>query len=302
MIRDSVGSSKYWNEGIEFQFYAVTRIENELKSPSGNPSYRPQYVFELAKEYWHLMLCIYSRGDSITELARYFPPMLDAWEESLNLGRDVFTQEQLYNRRAWKVNLDHYIVCFWLVGLALTLEIPDDQWQRLLLLVDNEGEDELLDRIIATRQPDRKIGTALCHAKPYQRLLKAVDAPSGKQPALLADFVKHWYAELDRPANKGNAPATAMYERPYWYTLGNRKLEDSGYFGRWCIEAVAAAKAFGLDDSLCLGHPNYPGDLLRSDGPTTHSSPEPETITPPATAEVSAKQGWLSRLLGKGMK
>lgn len=41
----------------------------------------------------------------------------------------------------------------------------------------------------------------------------------------------------------------------------------------------------GLDDSLCLGHEHYPGDLLRPDGPSTHPVRE------------EPKVGWLSRLL-----
>ena len=36
------------------------------------------------------------------------------------------------------------------------------------------------------------------------------------------------------------------------------------------MEAVVAVKVFNLDDSLCLGHEHYPGDLLRPKVPTTH--------------------------------
>ena len=91
-----------------------------------------------------------------------------------------------------------------------------------------------------------------------------------------------------------------MYERPYWYSLGNRQLDDSGYFGRWCVEAVAAVKAFGLDDRLCLGHEHYPGDLLRPDGPSTHAYRE---ISVPShggqTARPVAKVGMLARCFNK---
>lgn len=216
------------------------------------------------------------------------------------MGRDVFTEQQQYTRHAWQVNLDHYIVCFWLVGLALALDIPDEQWQRLLALIGNEGEDALLDRVIASRQQGRTIGEALCHPKPYQRLLNAIDAPVEQQPCLLAEFVENWYRELDRPAKPGNAPATAMYERPYWYTYGDKNFEGGAYFGRWCVEAVAAVKAFGLDDSLCLGHEHYPGDLLRPDGPSTHPvrsdvETQPEA-SPPATTPA---KNWFKKLLGQ---
>jgi Domain of unknown function (DUF1911). len=77
--------------------------------------------------------------------------------------------------------------------LALALEIPNEQWHRLLALIVNDGEDVLLDRIIVSRSPDRKIGTVLLYPKPYGRLLKAVDAPADSQAPLLKAFVEYWY-------------------------------------------------------------------------------------------------------------
>jgi len=299
MIRAPLGDQVYWDESVKFEDYAISHMIEVLEKSPANPSYDPQYRFELAKENWHCLLARYSRGDAISDLSAYFRPMLDAWEESERSGQSVWTEQQQYTRRAWAVNLDHYIVCFWLVGLALALEIPDDQWQRLLALIDNEGEDELLDRVIASRSPGRKIGTKLCHPKPYQRLLDAVNAPKPEQAKPLLTFVRKWYVELDRPAKPGEAPAAAMYERPYWYILGNKKLDDSGYFGRWCVEAVAAVKAFGIDDSLCLGHEHYPGDLLRPDGPSTHK-PREEVRTPIPEAPASRdKTSLFARLFGK---
>lgn len=299
MIRDNLGDISYWNRRVEYNNAWIAEILETLKQPSGDPSYRPQFVFQLAQEYWHQILRRYSRGDDIKELAQYFPPLLDAWEESERLGKDVFTQQQQYTRHTWKVNLDHYIVCFWLVGLALALELPDEQWKRLLVLIGNEGEDQLLDRIIASRQAGRKIGDTLCHPKPYQRLLKAIDVPPAQQAGLLADFVRHWYHELNRPAKPGNAPATAMYERPYWYTYGDVNFEGGAYFGRWCVEAVTAVKAFGLDDSQCLGLEHYPGDLLRPNGPSTHPArTDSMTDQPPAEPFSTTGKSWLRRLLG----
>jgi hypothetical protein len=137
--------------------------------------------------------------------------------------------------------------------------------------------------VIATRQPGRPIGKQLRHPKPYARLLAAIDAPQPQQAQGLRDFVEHWYVELDRPSTKKQH---AMYNRPYWYVYGNENFEGGAYFGRWCVEAVAAVKAFGLDDRLCRGHEHYPGDLLRPDGPSTH----------PVVAEVPVKkEHWLKR-------
>lgn len=283
MRRDVTRKGEYWSKWVEWQFQSIEEMKGRIKRPSKNPGYRPQYVFELTKDHWHLILYRYSRGDPIRDLSGNFTPMLDAWEESNRLHLQFRTEAELWERRDWSHNLDHYIVCFWLVGLALSLEIPDEQWHRLLALIGNEGNDILLDRVIASRQPGRVIGKQLRHPRPYARLLAAVDAPEPQQAQALRDFVEHWYAELDRPSTKKQH---AMYNRPYWYVYGNENFEGGAYFGRWCVEAVAAVKAFGLDDRLCLGHEHYPGDLLRPDGPSTHA----------VVAEAPVKQEhWLKR-------
>jgi len=270
MIRAPIGKKEYWDKWIDHKHIYIKEVQERIKQPSGNPSYRPQYIFELVIDYLKLILRRYSRGDAVSELAQYFSPLLDAWEKSELLGKDVWTKEQQYTRHAWVVNLDSYNHCFWLVGLALILEIPEEQWQRLLVLIDNEGEDELLDRVIASRQSERKIGNKLCYPKPYQRLLDAINAPKEHQAKLLREFVDKWYKELKQPGKKGMTRYESLYLYPYWYKYIDRGLESGWYFGNWCIEAVAAVKAFGLDDLLCLGHEHYPGDLLRPNGPSTH--------------------------------
>ena len=127
MIRAPLGDQAYWDEFVKFRIYAISHMLEILKQPPGDPNYDPQYKFELAQENWKCLLTRYSRGDPISDLKAYFPPLLDAWEKSECSGQSVWTEQQQYTRHTWAVNLDHYIDCFWLVGLALTLEIPDDQ-------------------------------------------------------------------------------------------------------------------------------------------------------------------------------
>jgi hypothetical protein len=280
MIRAPMGDMRYWLEWTEYNDEYIDEESFASRKTSGDPDYAPQYQFTLAQKHWHQILRRYSAGYPITDLARYFPGLLEVWERAESLGATVWTAEQQFTRHHWRVNYDHYIICFWLVGLALALEIPDDQWERLLILIGNDGEDVLLDRIIASRSPDRKIGNVLLYPKPYDRLLKAVDAPADSQASLLKAFVEHWYKEVRTGAKSGSDPQAVSYRHPYWYTYGDENFDGGAYFGRWCVEAVAAVKAFGIDDSQCLGHEHYPGDLLRPDGPSTH--PVRETSEPPA--------------------
>jgi Domain of unknown function (DUF1911)/Domain of unknown function (DUF1910) len=294
MTRDNTRQRAWFDEWVVYDQGQIERVREILLTPAVDSSHEPQYVYQQAQRYLHLLLRRYSRGDAISELMQYISPLLDTWEQAEALGKTVWTESQQHTRHAWKVNLDHYINCFWLVGLGLSLEIAEDQWQRLLALIGNEGEDLLLDRIIASRQRARRIGEVLCHPKPYARLQAAIDAPQARQAGLLADFVQHWYAELDREPLPGREEATRMYTRPSWYRFHEY---EGAYFGYWCIEAVAAVKAFGMDDAQCLGMPNYPGDLLRPDRPSSQG-PESTSAAPPAVE--AAKRGTLLRKLARG--
>jgi hypothetical protein len=266
MIRAPLGDKSYWDERVANRWNSITMVEEALTKPAGAPTYRAEFVWGLTQDHPRLTLTQYSRGDAIALLYNPFPKVLDAWELSNHEAEFIEREFRPKHVRAWEFRLDyleHYNWCFWLVGLAMVFDIPEDQWARLLALIGSEGEDQLLDRVMATRHKGRRIGSTLLHKKPYTRFLKAIDSAPEQQAAMLRDFVEHWYAELKRPYNKAI----------WWYDYGNLEvnpLEKGSYFGRWSVEAVAAVKAFGLDDSLCLGHEHYPGDLVRPQGPSTH--------------------------------
>lgn len=266
MIRNFLGDRKYWSEWIDKDLNWLGESTALLSGTSKNPEYDPQLSWNVSKDVLRLMLRRYSRGDQLLELRCLFPILLDRWELSEYRSSEICAKHNLKTCRAWVfdlADLNHYIWCFWVIGLALLLDIPENEWQRTLALVGGEGKDVLLDRVIASRQTDRVIGSVLLHKKPYARLLKAIDAPEPQQAALLREFVEHWYPELDR----------SEQQRPWWYLYGDPEkhpLEMGSYFGRWCIEAAVSAKVFSLDDSQCLGHENYPGDLLQPGGLSTH--------------------------------
>jgi hypothetical protein len=293
-MRDNTFAIEKYDAWIVVLRDHLRSVKPILVQPSGNPEYRPQFVYELVGVHLHILLRQYCRGDPVADLKQHLHPLLDAWEEAERLGATVWTPEIQHSRHSWAENISFYNRCFWLVGLAFALELEDVHWQRLVKLIGNEGNDMLLDRVIATRQPGRRIGDALCHPKPYARLLAVLNAPAHQQARLLKDFVTHWYAELDRPPKKGLSRLTNLEDRPYWY---DNHEGISSYFGYWCLEAVAVVKAFGVDDALCLGHPHYPGDLLRPKGPSTHPvvSTSEQELTARPESPVPAT-GWFARM------
>ncbi|WP_343725370.1 PoNe immunity protein domain-containing protein [Herbaspirillum huttiense] len=289
MIRDRLGDQNYWDKTTaQYQAQISRAWNNILTVPSANPVFEPEYVFHNAKNRVRYLLGLYSKGEDVRSLKTHFAGILDAWELSNKLAIEL--NKALMPGQGWShthllaapsisddpcshqdprpwlfqlSNLEHYHWCFWLVALALLLEIADDQWLRLLALIGEEGSDVLHDRVIATRDPGRQLGSVLLHEKPYSRLLTAIDAPKGLQAASLFDFVEYWYVGLER---KGGAEI-------WWYAFADplkQPLAKGSYFGKWCLEAAVVAKVFDIDDSLCLGHESYPGDFLRPEGPSTH--------------------------------
>lgn len=292
MIRAPLGDADYWAKWIEFRKERIAKREAVLSGPSANPEYMPQYSFDLSLDVGKLILARYSRGEALNQINHEFSALIGAWELSNELNANISAERCVESLRDWDLslrNLNHYVWCFWLVGLALVFEIPDDQWLRLVSLIGGEGEDQLLDRVIASRQRGRCIGASLLHATPYQRLLSAIDSPKERQGDLLLKFVDHWYGELKRPGPKNRQAATI---EPFWYSYGDLKLvplETGMYFGRWCIEAVAAVKVFGMDDSKCIGHDHYPAELLK---------PRSLDVVEQVRPAIRSRLGLIQRLFG----
>jgi hypothetical protein len=273
MIRDAMGDEAYWSSRIEADLASIANSNQRLSMPIANPVYEPQYLFDLAERHLRLMMRQYSRGDQVADIGRNFPDLIEAWERSNQKATEV-CEEGIQSCRDWVFrldNLNHYNWCFRLIGLALALNIQRALWDRLVKLIGGEGEDVLLDRVIGSRDTNRRVGEALLHSVPYSKLLDCIDAAPEVQPGLLKFFVENWYEGLKRPPQKKSK--AGMIE-PYWYSFGDpakNPLSMGSYFGRWCTEAVGVVKAFSIDDSLCLGLEHYPGDLIHPRERTTSS-------------------------------
>lgn len=266
MIRALLGDRLYWNKAVVNGFRSMEMAKEEILQPPGDPNYRAEYVWGYTLDHPRQTLTQYSRGDPIYELYQPFPTVLDAWELSNREATAICLRENLPTCRDWTFDLhdlEHYQWCMWLIALAILLEIDQGQWLRLLTLIGGEGEDAVLDGLIATRTPERTQGNKVLHKKPYARLWVAMQTQSSLQAQALREFVEQWYVELKRPGKKAI----------WWYEYGNPEinpLKKGSYFGRWCLEAAATAKALKIDDTLCMGHENYPGDFLHPNGHSTH--------------------------------
>lgn len=127
MIRATLGDGQYWRDRKAKDLQWIERASKTLVEPSANPAYRAQFAFDFAKDNLRAAMRTYSRGDNVAEMAAYFPGVLDAWELSNAVADEFCAENALQTCRDWRFELtdvNHYIWCFWLVGLALALSVP----------------------------------------------------------------------------------------------------------------------------------------------------------------------------------
>jgi len=92
--------------------------------------------------------------------------------------------------------------------------------KKLFQLVDNAGLDILFDRIaVELGDVARPIASKVLYPKPYELILKALDAEPAQQPELMNKFMDAWY-----PACVKNG----FYET---HNITN----NFGYAGYWCF-------------------------------------------------------------------
>ncbi len=247
-LRDKLMSQSYFDYVVELT--DTKGIKGALKHIEDNPTSsskrRAQYIFSVFVNYYEILLLRYSRGDALVELAAYFSEVVDAWEWAHREEVNAFNADEMAGRKRFDRNLDIYVICVWLLSLALCLKVDDALFARILKLCGNEGSDWLFELLAASRVQGRKSATSLCYPKTYGLLKFAVEAKDQKERnRLMKGFLQRWYASLSTT---------------YWHD-NHTGPEGGGYFGYWCFEAAGVVKACHWDDRVFGQMPHYPQDL-----------------------------------------
>ncbi|UCJ17900.1 DUF1911 domain-containing protein [Pseudomonas sp. MM211] len=249
MTRDNVKTTAYFDEWIDYDQDVIQQIRDELESNSLAPYGRVQAAYDLAKKILDRIIMRYSRGDSLTGFRDDLKSLL-AVREQLKLLCDALPSDEQKNRFQYeRLSFDNYLDFFWWLSLAVCLDMDEAHLERVIALINNAGQDALLDRIaVKLGAHQRAVSNELVFPKQYALLMQALDAPSQEQSNLVKKFLDGWY--------KGNKNLAAWYD--------NHKGEDTGYVGYWCFEAALVVKLFRIDDSSFRTHAHYPADLVHN--------------------------------------
>jgi hypothetical protein len=196
----------------------------------------------------------YSAGKSKTEIDVEFLKVLDyindAWKSEIAL---LNYDGKFYNQ----LTGGNYDQMLWMLSLGYLLDIPNEDFEKLVELIDRDGiKDFLFEFIIRAKIKDRQSMTEESYKeyfhipKCFDKLRQAiVETEKTKAEKLVKEFItKDWYKN-----HKGQG----------WYD--SHKSKHDTYFGYWSFETAVVVKIMNLDDSSFIDCQYYPKDLVHQE-------------------------------------
>ena len=193
----------------------------------------------------------YTFGESIEEVKKEFENVINyAYENWVGLWTLKISEEKILKQ----YTLSGYDEMIAMLSLAYLLEVPENDFRKLVNLVDQDGiKDFLLEFIIRAKIKDRQPILEESYQKyfgvpkVFERLRQVItekDKPTAEKQ--VKEFItKEWYKN-----HRGQG----------WYNC-HKSVHDV-YYGYWSFETAAVVKIMNLDDSSFLNCQYYPKDLV----------------------------------------
>lgn len=255
--RDPVGSAQEISEKTELVAFQRRRAHDEER-PWPAPWLRAHAALSVGTGSWEQFSIAYSVGEDIDSLREILTDSI----EDVAFGWSL--AERAFGDAEWaKYEADQRRYPAWYhtrmtrVALAVAFDVEDAAFDRLVHAAgDLALADRLVDRLIATRRPDRPIAADLLFPSQYAKLDAVFDAAEDMRSSALRAYVKSW--------------ATGK-RAMHWF-----RGDGAQNSGRWAFDAAGVAAALGIDDADVATMPFYPTDLatrqLRGTRPTEDRS------------------------------
>jgi hypothetical protein len=186
-----------------------------------------------------LLITMYSAGIDLPSIREAFPAVVGALASYL---------QEPYHETFDFTRLDSYIHALWLSALSILLDVDQANREAVIDLIGSPHEDRIFDRLVSLQRYDISMTNQLLHPRPYEYLSLALDANEPQhRDQHIGRFLHGWYRGM---------------RHAYWYN--SHLLEDGGYFGYWCFELAAFAKALLIPDESFRNNVYYPVDLVHT--------------------------------------
>lgn len=206
----------------------------------------------------NILIASYSKGDDKASLRSQFSETVKViegvWDKRIT---KVYHGRQQEEYDQYKLN--SYIQMLQMFSLAVLLDVPKNEFQILVNLIDKDHiKDKLIEFMISSRYPNRpalkeeSYQRYMMIPKLYKKLVDIAYNLEAEQAILETnDFLKKEWIKIPKK---------------YYINLNLKDVPNyevkSGFVGIWAFEVAVVVKIKGLDDSSFKENRFYPDRLL----------------------------------------
>ncbi|NLD51107.1 MAG: DUF1911 domain-containing protein [Clostridiaceae bacterium] len=253
-MRDVLKSEEYFNNKIEELNEGIKRFQEWIRIGKTPPDRINIVKRAMVWDIISLVNCKYSQGTSPIELKFDLLRAIDLTYESWDgfwLAKRGGPNELLTLNQ---YGLDAYDQMLWMLSLGFLLNISDELFNRLIIVIDRDKvKDALFEFILSAkirnRPPIREESYFESNGIPtlFFKLRTSLYETNNKNAEkLVEEFIREdWYRN---------------HKDSGWYN--SHKSKNNIYCGYWSYETAAIVKIKNLDDSSFRDCPYYPADLV----------------------------------------
>ncbi len=250
-MRDRIKDKDYFNHSIKLRNDLLQKGFKLLKKGKVTETQIPWYKKHLFDMYFSNLFSGYSVGNAKNKIIDDFYLCLNYLPESWDKNIIRVPEKGDYLNQYY---LDIYDQMLWMLSLGYLLDIPNNEFNKLVSIIDRDKvKDFLFEFIIRAKLPDRPQITEESYLKffgvpqTFEKLREAINqTDKDYTEKLVKGFItKDWYKK---------------HKDAGWYD--NHKSKHESYVGYWSFETAVIVKIKGLDDISFRDCIYYPKDLI----------------------------------------
>jgi hypothetical protein len=240
MQREPLRDSAYWQEWIKDCIDAVQERQDKLKVTPFPEKWKKNSITQsLYYDCKRLITLKYSGEAPIEEIKDDYPQLIEAW---VAYNQNISTGD---NKKHLLLTNDYYRVLT-LISWGFIFNAPIDLFQKIANHIHSNGEDALIETLLATKLTGRIATDKLIYPKSFELLYKATQARGEEQVALVKEYLSNWYKNMKDFIN---------YD-------AHKAKGEGGFEGYWSFETAAVVVLYNIDDSSFRDMDFYPKDMV----------------------------------------
>ncbi|WP_316835082.1 PoNe immunity protein domain-containing protein [Pedobacter nutrimenti] len=239
MHREPLRDSAYWQEWIKECIEDVKERQDKLKVTPFPEKWKKNSITQsLYYDCKRLITLKYSGETPVEEIANDYPQLIDAW---VAYNQNISTGD---NKKHLLLTHDYYRVLT-LISWGIIFNAPSELFQKMADHMHSNGEDALIETLLAMKLKDRTTTDKLIYPKSFELLYKTTQTKGTEQAALIKEYLGNWYKNMKDFIN---------YDA--------HKAKGEGDFeGYWSFEVAAVVALYNIDDSSFRDMDFYPKDI-----------------------------------------